>query len=49
MWGSDWPVVEGAGGYRRWAAASVALLAERTDAERTAIWGATARRFYGLE
>jgi L-fuconolactonase len=49
MWGSDWPVVEGAGGYRRWVAATVALLAERTDAERSAIWGATARRFYGLE
>ncbi len=49
MWGSDWPVVEGAGGYRRWVAATVALLADRSDAERAAIWGATARRFYGLE
>ena len=49
MWGSDWPVVEGAGGYRRWVAATVALLADRSDAERAAIWGTTARRFYGLE
>jgi L-fuconolactonase len=49
MWGSDWPVVERAGGYRRWVAATVALLASRSDAERAAIWSTTARRFYGLE
>jgi L-fuconolactonase len=49
MWGSDWPVVEAAGGYRRWVAATVALLADRSDAERAAIWAGTARRFYGLE
>ncbi len=49
MWGSDWPVVEGAGGYRRWVAATVALLADRSENERAAIWSGTARRFYGLE
>jgi L-fuconolactonase len=49
MWGSDWPVVESAAGYRRWVAATVALLADRTESERAAVWGGTAQRFYGLE
>jgi L-fuconolactonase len=49
MWGSDWPVVEAAGGYQRWVDATVALLAQRGESERAAIWGGTARRFYGLE
>ncbi|MEP7209054.1 MAG: amidohydrolase family protein [Casimicrobiaceae bacterium] len=49
MWGSDWPVVELAGGYARWRAASVALLADLAPAERAAVLGGTARRFYGLD
>ena len=49
MWGSDWPVVELAGGYLRWNAATMALLAGRSDDDRAAILGGTARRFYGLD
>ncbi len=49
LWGSDWPVVELAGGYLRWNAATVALLAARTADERAAILGGNARRFYGLD
>ncbi|MEP7183312.1 MAG: amidohydrolase family protein [Betaproteobacteria bacterium] len=49
MWGSDWPIVERAGGYRRWLAASVALLAPLAEADRAAVFGGTARKFYGLE
>jgi L-fuconolactonase len=49
MWGSDWPVVEAAGGYRRWVATTRALIARQSESERAAIWGGTARRFYGLE
>ena len=49
LWGSDWPVVDLGGGYRRWVAASEALLSPLTEAEREAIFGGNARRFYGLE
>jgi len=49
MWGSDWPVVELAGGYLRWNSATMALLATRSDDDRAAILGGTARRFYGLD
>jgi L-fuconolactonase len=49
MWGSDWPVVELGGGYRRWLAASVALLASVAEIDRAAILGGSAQRFYGLE
>jgi len=49
MWGSDWPVVELAGGYLRWNTATMALLAARSDDDRAAILGGTARRFYGLD
>jgi L-fuconolactonase len=48
MWGSDWPVVELAGGYTRWRAASLHLLAELDVAARDAILGGTACRFYEL-
>ncbi len=48
MWGSDWPVVNLAGSYQRWYAATRALLAGLTPQERTAIMGTTARKFYGL-
>jgi L-fuconolactonase len=48
MWGSDWPVVNRAGSYQRWFAASKALMAGLTPQERVAIMGGTARKFYGL-
>ena len=48
MWGSDWPVVELAGGYRRWRAATDDLLRGLDAAARDAILGATAWSFYGL-
>jgi L-fuconolactonase len=49
LWGTDWPVVELAGGYRRWRAATDALLAGLTARERDAVLGGTAMRFYGIE
>jgi L-fuconolactonase len=48
MWGSDWPVVNLAGTFQRWYAASVALLAGLTLEQRAAIMGGTARKFYGF-
>jgi L-fuconolactonase len=48
MWGSDWPVVELAGGYARWRATSLRLL-NRLDAdEQQAVLGGTATEFYEL-
>ena len=49
IWGSDWPVVDLGGGYRRWVEATTALLAALTDAERDAVLGGNARRFYRLD
>lgn len=46
MWGSDWPVVNLAGGYARWRAAALTLLPPGTH---PAVLGGTAARFYGLE
>jgi len=46
MWGSDWPVVNLAGGYARWREATLALLPTETH---PAILGGTAARFYGLK
>ena len=48
MWGSDWPVVNLAGGYKRWRGATLELLRELQDGERRAILGANAVAFYGL-
>lgn len=48
IWGSDWPVVDLAGGYRRWVATTDALLAGLAVADQEAIRGSNARRFYGL-
>jgi L-fuconolactonase len=45
MWGSDWPVVDLAGGYARWRQAALALL---PASSHPAILGGTAARFYGL-
>ncbi|HWF78225.1 MAG TPA: amidohydrolase family protein [Caulobacteraceae bacterium] len=48
MWGSDWPVVNEAGGYAAWRAAAEALTAHLTDGDRALIFGGTAAAFYGL-
>jgi L-fuconolactonase len=45
MWGSDWPVVDLAGGFARWREATLALLPGPARAE---VLGGTAARFYGL-
>lgn len=49
LWGSDWPVVNLAGGYDRWRGAALDLLAALSDAERTAILGGNAARIYLTE
>ena len=46
MWGSDWPVVELAGGYDRWRELSLAALSGLPPAARTEVLGGTARRIY---
>jgi L-fuconolactonase len=46
LWGSDWPVVGLAGGYDRWRAATLALLADLAAPERAAILGGNAARTY---
>lgn len=48
MWGSDWPVVEAAGGYRRWWDATHACLAGLPPDAREKILGRSAEAFYGL-
>lgn len=48
IWGSDWPVVDLAGGYSAWLAASETLLAHLSEAERSDIFGLNACRFYGI-
>ncbi|WP_341368348.1 amidohydrolase family protein [Yoonia sp. BS5-3] len=49
MWGSDWPVLTLAGDYAGWAVLSDALLSDLSASARAAIYGGTARSFYGLE
>ena len=46
MWGSDWPVVELAGGYAAWVEATEVLLGGLGPAERAMIRGGSARSFY---
>jgi L-fuconolactonase len=46
IWGSDWPVVNLAGGFDRWREASLALIADLSDAERAAILGDNAAHVY---
>ena len=48
IWGSDWPVVDLAGGYGAWLAASETLLAHLGQQDRNDIFGLNARRFYSL-
>ena len=48
MWGSDWPVVDLAGGYPRWRDATLELLRHLPDAARDAVLGGTAATVYRL-
>ena len=48
MWGSDWPVVDLAGGYPRWRDATLHLLRHLPDAARDAVLGGTAATVYRL-
>jgi len=48
MWGSDWPVVELAGGYDRWHAMAQQALRELDADERAAVFGGNAARVYGF-
>ena len=48
MWGSDWPVVNTRGDYAGWVAATRQWLSAMSDADRRAIEGANAARFYGI-
>ena len=46
VWGSDWPVVNLAGGYDEWMASAQALLAHLGGPARDAIFGGNAQRIY---
>jgi L-fuconolactonase len=46
MWGSDWPVVNEAGGYAAWHSAAEALTADCSASDRNLIFGWTAQHFY---
>jgi L-fuconolactonase len=46
LWGSDWPVVNLAGGYDRWRAASLEWLQGCSESERKAVLGGNAARIY---
>jgi L-fuconolactonase len=46
LWGSDWPVVNLAGGYAKWLAAAESLLADLSPDQRANIFGGTADRIY---
>jgi len=49
MWGSDWPVCRLRAEYQDWYAAARRLCAGLSEAERSQVFGGTARRFYGLQ
>lgn len=46
IWGSDWPVVELAGGYDRWRAITLEALEDLAADEREAVLGGNAERVY---
>jgi L-fuconolactonase len=46
LWGSDWPVVNLAGGFARWFAATETLLADLSADEKADIFGGNAARIY---
>jgi len=49
IWGSDWPVVELAGGYDRWWTATKEVLRSLDVASRERVLGGNAARFYGID
>ena len=49
MYGGDWPISIPAGGYERVFAGLTELIGELGEAERRAVMGGTARRFYGID
>jgi L-fuconolactonase len=46
MWGSDWPVLNLAGGYDNWLETSQTLTSHLSATEKVAIFGGNAQRFY---
>jgi L-fuconolactonase len=46
LWGSDWPVVDLAGGYGRWLAAAENLVADLAPGEKAGVFGGNAARIY---
>ncbi|MGI4954228.1 MAG: amidohydrolase family protein, partial [Janthinobacterium lividum] len=48
MFGSDWPVVTLRCGYADWWRQAQQLAANLAEADRAALFGGTAERFYGL-
>jgi L-fuconolactonase len=46
LWGSDWPVVNLAGGYAKWLVAAESLLADLSPDERASSFGGAAARIY---
>ena len=48
MWGSDWPVVNEAGGYLAWRLAAEELTGGLSEDDRASPFGGTAQSFYGL-
>jgi L-fuconolactonase len=46
LWGSDWPVVDLAGGYERWFAAAETLLSDLSPAEEAGVFGGNAAQIY---
>jgi L-fuconolactonase len=46
LWGSDWPVVNLAGGYAKWFAAAEILMADLSPDEKSDIFGRNAARIY---
>ena len=48
IWGSDWPVVDLAGGYAQWREATLALLSGLSQVDQDAVLGTNAVSFYGL-
>ena len=46
LWGSDWPVVNLAGGYAKWFAAAEALLTDLSADEKAGVFGENAARIY---
>jgi L-fuconolactonase len=46
LWGSDWPVVNLAGGYDRWFAATETLLGDLSPADKAGVLGGNAGRIY---